>query len=110
MLIGKGTLTFLFSMMPEEVTGMATPELNGRALLFLELATIGTGVAFGLFPALHSTRPDLVTALRNNSGKLAGGRTARRFRTVLATAQIALAMALLAVALVRQEPHQHSSR
>ena len=53
------------------------------------------GIAFGLFPALHSTRPDLVTALRNNSGKLAGGRTARRFRSTLATAQIALAMALL---------------
>jgi ABC-type antimicrobial peptide transport system permease subunit len=33
--------------------------------------------------------------MRNNSGKLAGGRTARRFRTSLATAQIALAMALL---------------
>jgi putative ABC transport system permease protein len=48
-----------------------------------------------LFPALHSTRPDLVTALRNNTGKLASGRTARRFRTSLATAQIALAMALL---------------
>src|SRR4029079_8753634 len=32
---------------------------------------------------------------RNTSGKLAGGRTARRFRTVLATGQIALAMALL---------------
>src|SRR6185436_3377592 len=36
-----------------------------------------------------------VSAMRNNSGKLAGGRAARRFRTSLATAQIALAMALL---------------
>jgi predicted permease len=59
------------------------------------MLSLATGVAFGLFPALHSTRPDLVTSLRNNSGKLAGGRTARRFRTSLATAQIALAMALL---------------
>jgi predicted permease len=56
---------------------------------------IATGIAFGLFPALQSTRPDLVTALRNNSGKLSGTRGAMRFRTTLATAQIALSMALL---------------
>ena len=47
------------------------------------------------FPALQSTRPDLVTELRNNSGKLSGGRGAARFRTSLVTAQIALSMALL---------------
>jgi predicted permease len=69
--------------------------MNWAAVGFGAALSLLTGVAFGLFPALHSTRPDLVTALRNNSGKLAGGRTARRFRTALATAQIALAMALL---------------
>ena len=38
---------------------------------------------------------ELVTELRNNSGKLAGGRGAARFRASLVTAQIALSMALL---------------
>jgi hypothetical protein len=52
-------------------------------------------VLFGLFPALHSTRPDLVTALRNNTGKLVSGKQANRFRATLVTAQIALSMALL---------------
>jgi predicted permease len=69
--------------------------MNWAAVIFAAVMSLATGIAFGLFPALHSTRPDLVTALRNNSGKLAGGRAARRFRTSLATAQIALAMALL---------------
>ena len=69
--------------------------LNWAAVGFAALLSLVTGLAFGMFPALHSTRPDLVTALRNNSGKLAGGRAARRFRTVLATGQIAPAMALL---------------
>src|SRR5581483_3175583 len=50
---------------------------------------------FGLFPALHSTRPDLVTTLRDNSGKTSSTRGAARFRTSLVTAQIALSMALL---------------
>src|SRR6185436_19350850 len=43
----------------------------------------------------QSTRPDLVTELRNNSGKLSGGRSAARFRATLVTVQIALSMALL---------------
>src|SRR5262249_18282472 len=54
-----------------------------------------TGLLFGLFPALHSTRPDLVTALKGTSGQPSGARSASRFRTSLATTQIALSMALL---------------
>ncbi len=56
---------------------------------------LGTGFLFGLYPALNSTRPDLVTALRESSGQPSGARAAARFRSSLATAQIALSMALL---------------
>jgi len=48
-----------------------------------------------MYPALHSTRPDLVTTLRANSGKHSGTRAATRFRSSLVTVQIALSMALL---------------
>jgi len=51
-----------------------------------------------LFPALHSTRPDVLPALKGQSGQPAGARSARRFRNTLATAQIALSMALLVAA------------
>ena len=60
--------------------------------------TIATGLLFGLFPALHSTRPDLVSTLKGQSGQPSGARGAARFRLALATAQIALSMALLAAA------------
>ncbi|HEY0777175.1 MAG TPA: ABC transporter permease, partial [Gemmatirosa sp.] len=57
---------------------------------------LGTGVAFGLFPALHATRPDLAAALRAGAGQVPGGaRAAARFRSGLVAAQIALSMALL---------------
>src|SRR5204863_293856 len=46
-------------------------------------------------PALHSTRPDLMSALKGTSGQPSGARAAARFRRSLATAQIALSMALL---------------
>ena len=65
---------------------------------FTAVISLLTGLLFGIVPALQSTRPDLVTELRNNSGKLAGGRGAARFRTSLVTAQIALSMALLIAA------------
>ena len=50
---------------------------------------------FGLFPALHSTRPDLITALKGHLGPAVRRQSASRFRTSLAVAQIALSMALL---------------
>ena len=56
---------------------------------------MGTGIAFGLFPALHSTRPDLASTLKNQAGQPGGAKAARRFRTTLATVQIAMSMALL---------------
>ena len=89
------TLRGISVLMPPEVSTGLSLGMNWAAVIFAAVMSLATGIAFGLFPALHSTRPDLVTALRNNSGKLAGGRAARRFRTSLATAQIALAMALL---------------
>ena len=89
------TLQGVSALLPQEINEGLALGMNWAAVVFAAILSLVTGVAFGLFPALHSTRPDLVTALRNNSGKLAGGRTARRFRTTLATAQIALAMALL---------------
>jgi predicted permease len=72
---------------------MSTP-----VFVFTAVVSLATGVIFGLAPALSSTRPDLVTALRNNSGKLAGDRGAERFRASLVTVQIALSMALLIAA------------
>src|SRR6478752_7036088 len=48
-----------------------------------------------LVPALYSTRPDLAGTLKNQAGQPGGAKGARRFRTTLATVQIAMSMALL---------------
>ncbi|MGH7678562.1 MAG: ABC transporter permease, partial [Gemmatimonadaceae bacterium] len=95
LLFASWTLKGIAALMPPDVVFELMLSLNWAAVGFAGVLALATGIAFGLFPALHSTRPDLVSAMRNNSGKLAGGRTARRFRTSLATAQMALAMALL---------------
>jgi predicted permease len=93
--IAYATLKGIVALLPGDVATTMVFSLSGRAVIFAGLLSMITGVLFGLFPALHSTRPDLVTALRDNSGKASSTRGATRFRTSLVTTQIALSMALL---------------
>ncbi len=70
-------------------------DLSPAALLFAGAVSLLTGFAFGLYPAFHSTRSGLMGSIRGNAGQITGARSAARFRTSLATAQIALSMTLL---------------
>ncbi len=92
------TLQFIGSILPAEATATLTVGLSPPVLAFAATLSIGTGVLFGLYPALHSTRPDLVTILKDSSGQPSGARSAARFRSSLVTSQIALSMALLVAA------------
>ena len=94
-LVAHLTLSGMAAMMPSGQMGGVAFALSTPVFVFTALVSVVTGVLFGLAPALQSTRPDLVTELRNNSGKLSGGRGAARFRSGLVTVQIALSMALL---------------
>jgi predicted permease len=96
--IAHWTLNGITAMLPPEALSGMEFKLSLAVLWFTGAISIATGLLFGIVPALQSTRPDLVTELRNNSGKLAGGRGAARFRTSLVTAQIALSMCLLIAA------------
>jgi predicted permease len=89
------TLGGIMALLKPEAVEILNFHLSMPAMLFAAGLALFTGLLFGLAPAVQSTRPDLVTELRNNSGKLSGGRGAARFRTSLVTAQIALSMALL---------------
>jgi predicted permease len=93
--VAQWTLSLMTAILPKEATDSISARVDGTAMLFAAALTLGTGLLFGLFPALHSTRPDLVTALKGSAGQPSGARAASRFRTWLATAQIALSMALL---------------
>ena len=94
--VAQWTLKLILSLMPAQAAQSMAFTLSTPALLFAGALTIGTGLLFGLFPALHSTRPDLVSTLKGLAGQPSGARGAARFRLALATAQIALSMMLLA--------------
>jgi predicted permease len=95
LVVARWTLDAIFSILPAEAADVAQATLNPQAMLFAAAVTVGTGLLFGLFPALHSTKPDLIASLKNQAGQPSGARSAARFRTTLATTQIALSMALL---------------
>jgi predicted permease len=95
LLVAHWTLGLIASILPPDATDTARFGLRLPVVGFAAAMSIGTGLLFGMFPALHSTRPDLVSSLRAGSGKHSGARAAARFRSSLVTAQIALSMALL---------------
>jgi predicted permease len=69
-----------------------SPDL--RVLAFTLGVSIVTGALFGLIPALQSTKPDLVPALRQDAGST-GTRGGFRLRKGLVVAQVALSLLLL---------------
>src|SRR6185436_8774180 len=95
LLVAQWTLNLMASLLPSDAANTIDFSIDWRMMLFAAALALGTGMLFGLFPAIHSTRPDLVSALKGQSGQPSGARAASRFRTSLATTQIALSMALL---------------
>jgi predicted permease len=93
--VAQWTLNLMVALLPAQAAEIVSLTVDPIVMLFAAALAIGTGVLFGLFPALHSTRPDLISSLKGQSGQPSGARSASRFRTSLATAQIALSMALL---------------
>jgi predicted permease len=97
-LVSRWTLAGIGALLPPEAATTIDFRVDGTVIMFAGLLAVATGVLFGLFPALHSTRPSLVTTLREDAGQKGAARGASRFRTTLATVQIALSMALLVAA------------
>ena len=95
LLVARWTLGLIMTLLPSDGGMTLHFELHWTAVAFTAALAVATGILFGLFPAAHSTRPDLATTIRAGTGKHSGARAAARFRTSLVTAQIALSMALL---------------
>ncbi len=68
---------------------------TARTLAFAGFVAMLTSVVFGLAPALHASRPDLVGALKEGGHGASGGRHRRRARSLLVVGEVALALVLL---------------
>jgi predicted permease len=97
-LVAKWTMAAVLQMLPADAAEGMAFAIDSRVLIFMTVVTVGTGLLFGLFPALHGTKPNLAATLKGQSGQPGGSRAAKWFRTSLATTQIVLSMALLGMA------------
>ena len=70
--------------------------MDGRVFAFLAAICLGTGVIFGLAPALHVSKTDVNEVLKEGGRSGAGGIRARRWTGGLIIAELALTLALLA--------------
>ncbi len=68
-----------------------SPDL--RVLAFTLTVSLLTGIVFGLAPALQSSKPDLVTSLKD--GAMPAGRRRPRLQKLLVIAQVSLSLVLL---------------
>ena len=70
-------------------------ELDWTVLAFLTGVSVSTAVAFGLLPALETTRVNLVDTLKEGAGGTTAGRRRNFWRSSLVVGQVALSMAAL---------------
>jgi putative ABC transport system permease protein len=68
--------------------------LDWRVLIFCLLATVATGIIFGLAPAIYLLRSDLSSSLKEGINKAWAVGASGRLRNCLVIAEIALALAL----------------
>ncbi len=69
--------------------------LDGTVLGFTVILSIGTGILFGLVPALRASRPDLVPALKDQIQSVGGAGRRLSLRNILVVSQVAVSMVLL---------------
>jgi predicted permease len=70
-------------------------DLNTRVLVYTSVVSLGTGVLFGLVPALRATRAELATDLKERTARQSSNPGSRRLRSLLVTAQVALSVVAL---------------
>jgi predicted permease len=71
LLVSRWTLSLIAAQLPAEAVATLTFRIDAPMMLFAGALAVATGLLFGLVPALHSTRPSLVTALREDAGRRA---------------------------------------
>jgi putative ABC transport system permease protein len=94
LVFGIWAVSALVSLAPSSAPRVDEVGLDATVFAFAALLTLATGVAFGLVPALQSSRTDVSHAL-NDAARGGSGMAGRAIRRTLVIAEIALALMLL---------------
>lgn len=95
MLLARWSFVFLKQLVPPGMTRFAEPELSVTTFAVAALVALGTGLLFGLAPALAAARRSLIDGLKTGGR---GNPASQRSRGALVVAEVALTLALLVAA------------
>jgi putative ABC transport system permease protein len=96
LLVAKLGTTFLMALKPEALRRFTAIHMDLRVFVFVFVISLLTGLLFGLVPAWSASRGDVAEALRENARTTATGISRKPLRSFLVTAELALALILLA--------------
>jgi predicted permease len=91
----RALLTINTAGLPRVGEDGALVGLDWRVVAFTVTVALGTGILFGLIPALQSSKADLTTTLKESSGRSGSGFRQNKTRSVLVVSEVALALVLL---------------
>jgi putative ABC transport system permease protein len=94
-LVAAWSLPLILAAAPDSLPRLEEIALDGPVLAFAAAVAVGTGVLFGILPALHGSRAGALIALRDSGRTTAGPRGARA-RQLLVVGELALAVVLVA--------------
>jgi predicted permease len=94
-LLGVWGVTGLGHLIPPDSFQGMDVRMDRSVLLFTGAIVVLVSIAFGLFPALQATRPDVQETLKEGGRSSTAGTGQHRLRSALAIAETALALVLL---------------
>jgi putative ABC transport system permease protein len=94
LVIAEAGVTALMALRPANLPRLTEIRIDETVLVFASGVTLVTAIVFGLMPALHGARVDLVSSLKAGR-RGAGSAGHNRIRNVLVMAEVALSLILL---------------
>ena len=93
--LARGSVALVARLGPASIPRLTQATVDGRLFLFALARSVFTGILFGIAPAIQGSRTNLNAALTEGGRGGTVGRAARRLRSALVVAEIALALLVL---------------
>jgi putative ABC transport system permease protein len=95
LLIARVSVTFFASLGAQSIPLLANARLDGRLFLFALAVSVGTGILFGIVPAIQISGSNLNVALVEGGRGGTSGRRGRLMRSSIVVLEIALSLVVL---------------
>lgn len=95
LLLAAWVVKLFIKLSPGDIPRLEEASVDMHLLAFTFGVSLVTGIAFGLWPALHATGGSLNQSLKESGAKSSEGRQRRRARNVLIVTELAVAQVLL---------------